>query len=520
MHRSIICLASILGAAGLAQAADIFVPNDFATIQDAIDAAMPGDRVLVSAGTYAEQIDFLGKSISVEGPDGAGVTIIDGENRVGYVVTVASGETDSVLRGFTITGGFGEAGSFGAGPGGGMLVQNASLRIEDSVFVANAGIQGGGVQAISADVLVRNTRFEDNDALDGGGLYIQFGTLTAENCEFRGNYASNNGGGLAVFWGTEATITDSVFTENGGNGLGAGLYANHATLNASRLEMSRNGSIELVDDDPGGGIIYYTFGGGAIYTSNTNGRIDSSRLIDNRAFAGSGVYVAGSGTLELVNLLLAEHEFNNLGVIYANGSSPVVANSTLQNNERFNIFTTFNAFPTVSNSVLSTPDGVGDTNAGGNGVTTINYSVIDGSYFSAELGPGVIFGSPLLDPDADYAPLAGSPVIDAGDNSAVPGGVVADLLGNDRFFDDPDTADTGNGEAPLVDIGAIEFGAPPFEGGLRGDMNGDGTVDLTDLGVLLAAWGPCDDCGDCLADMTGDCMVGLDDLGILLGNLN
>jgi hypothetical protein len=58
------------------------------------------------------------------------------------------------------------------------------------------------------------------------------------------------------------------------------------------------------------------------------------------------------------------------------------------------------------------------------------------------------------------------------------------------------------------------------DGELRGDMNGDGSVDQADLGMLLAAWGACDDCSDCLADMTGDCMVGQDDLGILLGNWN
>jgi len=49
-----------------------------------------------------------------------------------------------------------------------------------------------------------------------------------------------------------------------------------------------------------------------------------------------------------------------------------------------------------------------------------------------------------------------SPAIDAGDNDAVPTDLTDDLDGLDRFFDVPGVPDTGNGPAPIVDMGAYE----------------------------------------------------------------
>ncbi len=51
-----------------------------------------------------------------------------------------------------------------------------------------------------------------------------------------------------------------------------------------------------------------------------------------------------------------------------------------------------------------------------------------------------------------------------------------------------------------------------------GDLDGDGTVGVPDLLLLLGSWGECSDCGDCAADLDGGCNVGVSDLLILLAN--
>lgn len=88
-------------------AAVIHVPGDQPTIQEGIDAAQNGDTVLVAAGTWVEDINFQGKSISVTSESGPAVTTID-SGPFKSVVTFAGGETlDALLEGFTITGGTG-----------------------------------------------------------------------------------------------------------------------------------------------------------------------------------------------------------------------------------------------------------------------------------------------------------------------------------------------------------------------------------------------------------------------------
>ena len=52
-------------------------------------------------------------------------------------------------------------------------------------------------------------------------------------------------------------------------------------------------------------------------------------------------------------------------------------------------------------------------------------------------------------------------------------------------------------------------------GGAPGDVNGDGFVDFHDLLLLLAAWGPCEECPE---DIDGDGFVDFDDLLLLLAN--
>ena len=90
--------------------------GDFTDIQSAIDGAEDGDVVLVAPDEYVitEPITFRGKAITVKGDSGAEQTTIrmsetPADPGAASVVMFESGEgEDSVLEGFTLTGGSGK----------------------------------------------------------------------------------------------------------------------------------------------------------------------------------------------------------------------------------------------------------------------------------------------------------------------------------------------------------------------------------------------------------------------------
>ena len=113
----------------------IHVPDDYATIREAIAAASQGDEIVVAEGTYVEyEIDFLGKAITVrstdpEDPAVVSSTVVDG-NGAGSVFLFQSDEGPaSMLAGFSITG--------GKGSGGGILCSLSSPSVTGCVITGN-----------------------------------------------------------------------------------------------------------------------------------------------------------------------------------------------------------------------------------------------------------------------------------------------------------------------------------------------------------------------------------------------
>jgi len=197
------------------------VPQSYPTIQSAVEAASSGDTILVSPGTYFENIKFKGKGIvlaslflTTSDTTYIGSTIINGSQPVvadsASCVIIASpssattADTTAALIGFTITGGTGTRWEDEHNPGswyregGGILIQYLSPRISFNRIYGNLATNkqsctsagGGAIRCGDGNPRISNNIIGYNSGRYGGGLVFNFSGAVIRN-----NIISNNSGG-------------------------------------------------------------------------------------------------------------------------------------------------------------------------------------------------------------------------------------------------------------------------------------------------------------------------------------
>jgi hypothetical protein len=259
----------------LSRAAVINVPADYSTIQAAISAASSGDEIIVSPGTYVENINFLGKNIVLRSTDPTSPTVVDATiingNQAGSVVTFSGTESAScVLSGFTITNGRTQWGAGICGAGAFANVQHNKI-MANSAIAGSSTMDGcGGGIAHCNGTLQYNTVSSNTAANWGGGIYggtatIQFNTIT-------NNTAAVCGGGLDTCNGI---IRNNIISGNQTNDYGGGIHDCDGTI---------------INNTISGNIAHY--GGAGI--SSSDGAIINNTIAQNTlssyAQAGIGVY--------------------------------------------------------------------------------------------------------------------------------------------------------------------------------------------------------------------------------------
>ncbi len=536
---------------GLAIGGDdiLHVPDEYPTIQAAIDAALDGDEVVVAPGTYFERITFLGKAITVRSSEGAAETTIDGEG--GSVVRCTSGEgPDSVLEGFTVTGG---SGTFN---GGGMEINGSSPSVAHCRFVDNSAERGGGMSNVNASPTVISCVFQENSAPQGGGMSIFYDSHPlVQDCIFINNWASEFGGGANVSYEGAPVFEDCTFTNNSASQKGGGMYSISSSeiligctfsINSCGTGSGGGGAAAFVDvgDPQYIGCLFLantttTFGGAMNYINSTPTMLDCE-FLGNTANKGGALAYSYSDLL-MVNCLFSGNAANELaGAISSHASSPTMTNCTLSANYAADTGgLRIQQDPAIGGTTLTNCVLWGNYDDGGMSqhaqismmwasldTLSVDYSCVQ-NWADLVPGEGNINADPTFIENPDPGPdgiwgteddefgnlriAAGSPCIDAADNTAVPGGIEFDLDGNPRFVDDPDTEDTGHseyGDPPIVDMGSYEYQIP----GCEADLFEDGVVDVLDLLVVLAKWGPCPPEGECFGDVNDDGTVDVLDL--------
>jgi len=177
--------------------------HPFFTIQEAINAAVTGDTVLVQDGTYSPTMggyvtDLLNKNLTVISANGPATTILQGAEYT--YMAMANQDERTLVSGFTFRG--------GAGSGAMIVLNGSSPRIENCVFENNATgtvtrpRNGGAVNIVQSTPSFTDCVFRNNSSnAKGGAVYAQNlvgQTVSFQCCEFRGNQAVKTGGGVCV----------------------------------------------------------------------------------------------------------------------------------------------------------------------------------------------------------------------------------------------------------------------------------------------------------------------------------
>ncbi|MGA2242005.1 MAG: choice-of-anchor Q domain-containing protein [Verrucomicrobiota bacterium] len=248
-------------------------------IQDAVDAAVNGDKILVNNGVYRTggQITAsdpnrvaVTKPVTIQSVAGPESTSIDGEGEV-RCVYLASG---AMLAGFTLTNGLAN------GSGGGVWCEALS-------------------SVVSNCVLVGNTTYGEGGGATGG---------TLNDCTLTGNYSYYGGGAQACTLNI-CTLRNNVGSTGGG--------ANNSILN--RCILSGNSTYDGEVVGTGGGANGSVLNSCTLYANSSSysgGGVSGSTLNNCTITENSALYAGGANTSALTNCIVYDNDASWAGSNY------------------------------------------------------------------------------------------------------------------------------------------------------------------------------------------------------------
>ncbi len=177
-----------------ASASTLYVPDDYSTIQVAVDGASDGDTIIVRDGTYVENVD-VNKSVTIKSENGAEVTIIQAANLSDSVLEVFSDYVN--INGFMVkrAGGMYFAGIY--------LFNADHCAVSDNIIMSNnIGIY---LHSSSNNTLANNTASNNNN-----GIMLR----SSSNNAITDNIASNNDIGIDLDSSSNNTLTNNIASNN------------------------------------------------------------------------------------------------------------------------------------------------------------------------------------------------------------------------------------------------------------------------------------------------------------------
>jgi len=251
--------------------------DHFDKIQDAIDNASEGDRIIVYEGTYNENIVINKTALNVFGEDKS-LSIIDGGDS-GNVVTIYNASAD--ISSFTIR----DSGS--SSTNAGIYVNANSCTIVDNIITS--GKYGIYVDNSNSHIIYVNTISLNS----GDGIYLN----NSDSCSITYNTITSNSNGIFLYGSSSNTISSNPsIKQNSINGIFLNESCTSNTISSNNISSNAKNGIYLHDHCNNNPIssndIYSNSDCGIrIENSSLNLGIASNMVISNTNY---GIMIVGS----------------------------------------------------------------------------------------------------------------------------------------------------------------------------------------------------------------------------------
>jgi len=436
-------------------------------IQDAVDAAVSGDTVLVTNGTYAsggaatpgytlQNRVVVTNAITLQSVNGPESTIIVGNGPQGNdAVRCAYLEDNVVMLGFTLSNGHTlTTGSSRDRLAGGLLVIGTAFVSNCVIRECDAIYNGGGVYlygsaTLHSCIVTNNWAYKFGDDLRGGGVYMASGGLLT-NCTIIGNSAKLGGG---VYMNSGGTVAGSIISDNEGGGLflQSGNTVNDCTI--SRNEASYGAGLMAVN---GCTVNNCMIVGNSAKNDSGGAYIGTASVLNNSFISmnsagnqGGGIVLEGNGKAN--NCFISENSAEDGGGVRLMNVNSILNSCTVVRNSASESAGGVYCYGPgkVRNSIVYDNTAITDDN--------YSYNSTPGSYTYCCITPdpggeGNIVNNPLLAGFDNPHIVSNSPCINAGTNAFAVG---TDIDGETRIYDS------------VVDIGCDEYVSPGITGTLH-----------------------------------------------------
>ena len=248
---------------------------DFTKIQDAVNAASPGDAIIVYPGTYTENVDVNKDHLAIQSENGAEATIVQAANPDDYVFEISVDYVN--MSGFTVKGATG---------------YSAGICLD---HVSHCSISNNTCESNKDDILL---------------IWASKNTISSNICQSNGIHSEDS---------SNNTITHNTFV-NGG------LYVLRSYQNTVENNTVNGKPLAYLEDISDSTI---TDAGQVVLVNCSNITVKNLDLSNTCM----GIELFGTNNCKIVNNIMNSNTWNGIA-LFSNSSNNTISNNTMSGNYR------------------------------------------------------------------------------------------------------------------------------------------------------------------------------------------